>query len=101
MIQDSLTGDKPPIGPYEVEGQTLAHVLYEELEQLDLPEVPPPIAVTLLQCSFTEKPAAEYERLAARWPALRVRCVIAEPFWNPHTPGDYQPLAEALAEEVG
>ena len=100
MIQDSITGEKPPVGPHEVEGQTLAAALYDELEQLDLPDVPPPLDIVLFQCAFTEKLAAEYERLLARWPRLRIRCLATEPFWNPHTPGEYRPLAEALAEEV-
>ncbi len=38
----------------------------------------------------------------AQWGAerVRVRCLISEPFWNPHTPGAYRELALALTEEV-
>ncbi len=101
MIQDSLTGDAPPIGPHEVEGQVLSPALYAELEALGLPDAPPPGGVRLWQCSFTEVPLTEYARLATRWGgAVTLRCTITEPFWNPHAPGCYDALAATLVEEV-
>lgn len=102
MIQDSITGEAPVIGAHEVEGQELSAALHAELDALALPETPPALDLRLLQCSFTEKLLTEYERLVARWGAerVRVRCVTAEPFWNPHSPGDYADLGAALVEEV-
>ncbi len=103
MVQEKLTGEEPvEVGKHEVEGQELSLELYTELEQLTLPAPPLDSEVRLLQCSFNEKLLSEYDRLLAQWGAerVRVRCLIAEPFWNPHTPGAYRELAMALTEEV-
>jgi len=100
MIQDAVTGGAPPVGPHEVEGQELSAAFFTELEGLRLPDAPPPGDICLLQCSFNTALLTEYARLAARWSTLRARCIIAEPCWNPHTPGAYADLAVALVEEA-
>lgn len=99
-IQDSLTGDAPPVGPREIEGVELSAALLAELEALALPDAAPTGDLRLLQCSFNETLLVEYARLAERWPALRPRCLVAEPFWNPHSPGTYAELAAAVVEEA-
>jgi len=103
MVQEKMTGEEPvEVGKYEVEGMELSPELYASLESLRLPSTPPTPDTRLLQCSFSEKLLTEYERLVSQWGAdqVRARCVIAEPFWNPHTPGAYAALTTALTEEV-
>lgn len=103
MIQDSLTGqDAPTVSPQEVEGQDLSPELHAELAALAFPDAPPTVDTRLLQCSFSAKPLAEYQRVVTRWGAerLSLHCLIQEPFWHPHSPGSYAELAEALVEEV-
>lgn len=100
MVQDAITGEKPRIGPYEVEGQELSASLFAVIETLALPDAPPSGDVRLLQCSFQDHLLTEYTRLAARWPHLQTRCLVSEPFWNPHTPAGYAELAAALTEEA-
>jgi hypothetical protein len=100
MIQDSITGEAPAVGPYEVEGQELSAAFFAELEALNLPDAPPPGDVHLLQCSFNTTLLIEYARLAARWSEMHTRSIVAEPCWNPHTPGSYADLAAALVEEA-
>lgn len=103
MIQDKMTGDMPPeIGEYEVEGQLLSPTLYSEFQALRLPAEMPDIQMSLLQCSFNEKLLSEYERLVAQWGAerVRVRSLVCEPFWNPHSPHGYPALAQAIVEEL-
>lgn len=103
MVQEKLTGEEPvEVGTHEVEGQELSPALYAELEQLTLPAPPLDSEVRLLQCSFNDKLLNEYDRLLTHWGTerVRVRCLVAEPFWNPHPPGAYRELALALSEEV-
>jgi len=102
MIQDAVTGDAPPVGPYEVEGQELPAALFTELEALNMPETPPPGEIRLLQCSFNANLLTEYARLVARWgeEKVKARCIVAEPCWNPHTPGLYADIAAAVVEEA-
>lgn len=104
MIQNKLTGDTPPeIGDYEVEGESLSPELFAELQALQLPDtLPDAVAVRLIQYSFNEKLLNEYARLLTSWDAERVpvRRLIGEPFWRPHSPGDYQELAQAIVAEV-
>jgi len=99
-IQDSLTGDATQLDPREIEGVILSEALFTALEGLAMPEAPPPGDVRLLQCSFHDTLLTEYARLCDRWPALRPRCIVAEPFWNPHAPGGYAELAAAVVEEA-
>lgn len=98
-IQDALTGDAPPVDAREIEGVILSDALFTGLEALVLPEAPPAGDVCLLQCAHAEKLQVEYARLTERWPGLRTRGVVSEPFWNAHTPGGYADLAAALVEE--
>ncbi|MHB9109721.1 MAG: alpha/beta hydrolase family protein [Armatimonadota bacterium] len=102
MIQDSLTGEAPPVGPHEVEGQELSPVFFAELEALGLPDAPPPGQLRLLQCSFNTNLLTEYARLVVRWgeEKVKTRCIVAEPCWNAHTPGRYTDLAAAVVEEA-
>lgn|GEM_PF-1291822 len=100
MIQDAVTGEAPAVGPHEVEGQELSAALFAELEALNMPETPPPGEIHLLQCSFNTNLLTEYARLAARWGEIHLRCIIAEPCWNPHTPGDYTELIPVVVEEA-
>ena len=102
MIQDAVTGEAPPVGPHEVEGQELSPVFFAELEALSLPEAPPPGDLRLLQCSFNTNLLTEYTRLVARWgeEKVKTRCLVAEPCWNAHTPGRYTNLAAAVVEEA-
>ncbi|HOF87033.1 MAG TPA: hypothetical protein PLZ36_02860, partial [Armatimonadota bacterium] len=102
MIQDKLTGDPPETHPREIEGQVLSADLLAELEAARLPETPPLADIRMLQCSFTEKPVKEYADLLARWqlPADRLRALVHEPFWLPHSPGAYTALAAAVVAEV-
>jgi len=101
MIQDSITGEAPPVGPFEVEGQELSPVFYAELEALSLTNAPAG-DLRLLQCSFNTNLLTEYTRLVARWgeEKVKTRCIVAEPCWNAHTPGRYADLAAALVEEA-
>lgn len=102
MIQYKLTGDPPDTHPREIEGQVLAEALLTDLEAARLPETPPLADTRLIQCSFNEKPVKEYADLLARWnlPADRLRALVHEPFWLPHSPGAYAALAAAVVEEV-
>ena len=104
MIQDKITGEAPPVvGDFEVEGQDLSPELFATLQELRMPpELPPALKVRLLQCSFNEKITMEYTKQLAQWGEGRVpaRSIICEPFWNPHSPGDYRELAQSVVEEV-
>lgn len=102
MIQDAVTGKAPPVGPHEVEGQELSPAFFAELEALSLPDAPPPGDLRLLQCSFHANLLTEYARLVARWgeEKVKVRCIVAEPCWHPHTPGLYPDLTAAVVEEA-
>ncbi len=102
-IQDNLTGEKSPeIGKYEVEGQHLSSELYAEFEALSMPAAPPIPDIRLVQCSFNQKVLSEYERLLTRWSGVTInpRCLVAEPFWHPHAPGEYAGLSTAITEEL-
>lgn len=101
MIQDSITGEAPPVGPFEVEGQELSPVFYAELEALSLTNAPAG-ELCLLQCSFNTNLLTEYTRLVARWGEenVKTRCIVTEPCWNAHSPGRYADLAAALVEEA-
>lgn len=103
MIQDKITGETPPdVDQHEVEGYRLSPALFEGIQAMRLPAELPIPSIRLLQCSFNDKPLNEYERLITQWGKERVqqRCIISEPFWHPHSPGDYAALAEAVVEEV-
>lgn len=105
MIQDKITGDTPPeTGEWEIEGQALSPALFASLQALSLPAtMSAGMTLKLLQCSFNDKLLADYSRaILVAWgeERLRVRRLICEPFWNPHTPGDYTALAAGVVEEV-
>jgi hypothetical protein len=100
MAQDSITGEKPPTLPFEVEGQVLTQAMHEALGGLKLPDAKPVEDVRLVQCSFSEKLLAEYERLAAAWGIAETSCVVAEKFWLPHTPGGYGAVVAAVAQHL-
>lgn len=103
MIQDQITGKTPPnVEKHEVEGQLLSAELYNELQQLRTPAIPPGNEVHLLQCSFQEKLLGEYEQQLASWDSSRVhtRAIICEPFWYPHSPGSYTELTRVVVEEA-
>lgn len=104
MIQDNITGEAPPkVGEFEVEGQELSAELYAELQELQMPDsMPDSLELCLLQCSFNDKLLLEYSRQIAKWGEERIatRRIITAPFWNPHSPGEYPELQQAVIEEV-
>ena len=103
MIQDQMTGETPPeTDPHEIEGHLLSPALFEGIQALRLPAEMPSISLRLLQCSFNDKLLGEYARVIEQWGTDRVqaRRVICEPFWHPHSPGEYTDLAQAVVEEV-
>lgn len=103
MIQDSITQaeGRPAIDPLEVEGQVLSKELYEGIQGLSLGSLLPPHHVRLFQCSFKPRLMPELDRLVVQWAKpdrVRVQCVIAEPFWNSHTPAGYEELMRTATE---
>lgn len=103
MIQDKMTGDDPPVtGAHEVEGHSLSPALFAGLQVLRLPAVIPPCTLRLLQCSFNDRLLTEYSCLIEMWgeERLQVTRFVCEPFWHPHTPGEYEDLAQAIVQEV-
>lgn len=103
MIQDKMTGEAPPdVGAHEVEGHELSPALSADLQGLRLPAEMPELPISLLQCSFTDKLLTEYGRVLQQWGTERVqtRSIVCEPFWHPHSPGDYAELTHAIVEEV-
>lgn len=100
VVQNGIAGRSGGADdPYEVEGERVAESLYHGLEALNLAGLPPPAGVRLLQCSFSERLLREYDALIQAWGAdrVRVRRVVAEPFWYPHTPAGYDEVVAAVA----
>jgi len=101
MVQDGIAGRSGAADdPHEVEGERVAESLYHALEALSLADLPPPCDARLLQCSFSERLLREYDALIRAWGAdrLRVRRVVAEPFWYPHTPAGYEEIVAGATD---
>jgi exosortase A-associated hydrolase 2 len=102
LIQDSLTdaGERPTVDPTEVEGQLLSEALFDELAKLDLTKLAKPADARVFQCSFNDKLTLDVQKLLKAWgeDGIPVECVVAQPFWNAHTPAGYDELVNAAAE---
>ena len=106
MIQDSITNadEKPTVDPREVEGQVLSEDLFNELKGISLMKLPPPANTRIFQCSFNDKLTSEIQRLLTAWgqkegeDKFPLRCVVAQPFWNAHTPCGYDNMIESAKE---
>ena len=101
MVQDGIAGRSGAADdPYEVEGERVAQSLYHALEALGLAGLPAPTDVGLLQCSFSERLLRDYDSLIRTWSAnqVRLRRVVAQPFWYPHTPAGYEGIVAAAGD---
>lgn len=102
MIQDSLTAadERPPVHDREVEGQVLSDSLFDALSGLNLAGLPRPPDLRLFQCSFNERLTPDVQRLLRAWgeDGTQVETVVAQPFWNAHTPGGYEKIVVPARE---
>jgi pimeloyl-ACP methyl ester carboxylesterase len=101
MVQDGISGrEAAGDDPYEVEGERVAEPLHRALEALVITALPAPADVRLLQCSFSDRLSRDHDALIKAWGAERVRLrrVIAQPFWYPHTPAGYDEIVAAAAD---
>lgn len=101
MIQDSITDaeERPAVDEREVEGQVLSEELFDALSALDLTKLDRPRDARIFQCSFNDRLTIDVQKLQKAWgDDLPTECVVAQPFWNAHTPTGYAEIVDAAAD---
>jgi len=109
MIQDGLTGhdQNAPVsagGIVDVDGFAVGEALHTGLQNLRLSEekLPAETSVQVLQISAGERILPDHVALQKTWgDAVEVRVQVARPFWNPHTPDQYEDIVTAAVGWLG